>query len=72
MKYLQANNNDFSLLISNLFIIANQQLRIENPPEYLVQEVHSNRGYFAYEDQINLAGATTAPAVSRLSEHNKA
>ena len=44
------NENDYSLLISNLFIVANNQLKIEKMTEYLVSDVHSNRGFFAYED----------------------
>ena len=50
IKHLVMNENDYSLLISNLFIVANNQLKIEKMTEYLVSDVHSNRGFFAYED----------------------
>ena len=52
IKYLIANDNDYSQLISNLLIVANNQLKIEKTPEYLVSDVHSTRGFFAYEDEV--------------------
>ena len=52
IKYLVANNNDYSLMISNLFIVANNQLKIERTQEYLVSDVHSQRGFFVYEDEL--------------------
>jgi hypothetical protein len=55
IKHLVANENDYSLLISNLFIVANNQLKIEKTTEYLVSDVHSTRGFFAYEDQLDVA-----------------
>lgn len=54
IKHLIANDNDYSLLISNLFIVANNQLKIEKTNEYLVSDVHSTRGFFAYEDQLEM------------------
>jgi hypothetical protein len=35
-------------MIANLLIIANNQLKIEKTNEYLVADVHSTRGFFAY------------------------
>jgi len=55
IKHLVANENDYSLLISNLFIVANNKLKIEKTTEYLVSDVHSTRGFFAYEDQLDVA-----------------
>jgi hypothetical protein len=52
IKYLIANDNNYSLLISNLLIVANNLLKIEKTPEYLVSDVHSTRGFFAYEDEV--------------------
>jgi hypothetical protein len=48
IKHLVANENDYSLMIANLLIIANNQLKIEKTNEYLVADVHSTRGFFAY------------------------
>ena len=40
-------------MIETLVIVANNQLKIEKTSEYLVSDVHSTRGYFAYADELS-------------------
>ena len=54
VKHLVQNGNDFGQLIESELIIANNQLKIEKTYEYLVQDVHATRGFFAYEDEVSL------------------
>jgi len=50
--------NRFDALIESHLIIANNQLKIEKASEYLVSDVHSTRGYFAYADEASQMSAT--------------
>ena len=50
--------NDFSQLIETNLIVANNQMKIEKTTEYLVSDVHSTRGYFAYTDDISNMSVT--------------
>ena len=52
-KYMHMCENKFEALIESHLIIANNQLKIEKTAEYLVSDVHSMRGFFAYEDEIS-------------------
>lgn len=51
---MQQNDNSFEAMIENLIIVANNQLKIEKMSEYLVADVHSQRGFFAYEDELSV------------------
>lgn len=53
IKYMCLSENDFPRLVETFMIIANNQLKIERMNEYLVSDVHSTRGYFAYADEIS-------------------
>ena len=52
IKYMVQSDNDFANLIETQVICANNQLKIEKSPEYLVADVHSNRGYFVVEEEL--------------------
>ena len=54
IKYMVQCENDFVQFIETLIIVANNQLKVEKTPEYLVADVHSTRGYFVYEDELAL------------------
>ena len=58
IKYMCLCDNDFSQMIETYTIVANNQLKIEKTTEYLVSDVHSTRGYFAYEDELSHMSAT--------------
>ena len=58
IKYMCLVENDFSQLIQTFVIIANNQLKIERTNEYLVSDVHSTRGYFAYADDLSTMSLT--------------
>ena len=45
-------------MIETFTIVANNQLKIEKTTEYLVSDVHSTRGYFAYADELSQMSAT--------------
>ena len=49
-KFLLQNNNSFAELITNKVQVINSNLIIEQTPDYLVSEVHKERGYFTYRD----------------------
>ena len=53
IKYMCMCENDFAQLVESHLIIANNQLKIEKATEYLVSDVHSTRGYFAYADDVS-------------------
>ena len=53
IKYMCLSENDFPRLVETFMIVANNQLKIERMNEYLVSDVHSTRGYFAYADEIS-------------------
>ena len=55
---MQQNDNRFEAMIENSIIVANNQLKIEKTSEYLVADVHSQRGFFAYEDELSNMSAT--------------
>ena len=58
IKYMCLCDNEFAQLIETFTIVANNQLKIEKTTEYLVSDVHSTRGYFAYTDEISQMSAT--------------
>ena len=55
---MQQNDNRFEAMIENSIIVANNQLKIEKTSEYLVADVHSQRGFFAYEDELSVYANT--------------
>ena len=59
IKYMCMSENKYGQLIESHLIVANSQLKIEKTAEYLVSDVHSTRGYFAYADEISNMSATT-------------
>ena len=58
IKYMCLCENDFTQLIETNLIVANNQLKIEKTTEYLVSDVHSTRGYFAYTDDLSNMSVT--------------
>ena len=58
IKYLCLSENKYSQLIESHLIVANNQLKIEKATEYLVSDVHSTRGFFAYTDELSNMSAT--------------
>jgi len=58
IKYMCQCDNDFAQLIETFIIVANNQLKIEKTAEYLVSDVHSTRGYFAYADELSNMSTT--------------
>lgn len=58
-------------MISNLFIVANNQLKIEKTNEYLVSDVHSTRGFFVYEDELGMASGKPEKITEVSSEETE-
>jgi hypothetical protein len=50
-KLLLRNGNDFGSMIENELIVANSTLQVSKKREYLVKDVHSTRGHFAYVEE---------------------
>ena len=58
IKYMCMCDNDFAQMIETHLIVANNQLKIEKTTEYLVSDVHSTRGFFAYADELSVMSNT--------------
>ncbi len=61
VKYLNQNNNDFGTMIQNILMVANDRLQVTKQQEYLVQDVHHQRGVFMYEDELINSRQTLFP-----------
>lgn len=67
IKYMCLSENKYPQLIESHLIVANNQLKLEKATEYLVSDVHSTRGYFAYAEEISEMSATLNSELNRAN-----